>query len=886
MDNFIKPLKKSKSQLMKFCVVLLSSLVLFLVPMVSFCQQPASPLEASFLQYQQLKKSSTFGLQWQSLGPVVNSARVEAVQSDPTHPGTMYISFGSGNLWKTTDNGLTWKAIFEDEPVYGIGDIALAPSNPNILYVGTGVNLKKPRNFTMPGNGVYKSEDGGNSWKYCGLNDSWQIGKIAVDPTNPDIVVVAVLGHFWSTNKNRGIYRTIDGGKTWEHALYIDEKTGANDIVISHSNPNIMYASMWEMYPGITGKNSGIYVSRNGGKSWEKSSNGFPQNSDVGRIGVAVSYTNPLKAYALVDNEGKKATAEIYKTQDGGKNWEQANQQDLKINSVVGWYFEHIYVNPKNDDEIFGLGVRMAHSTNGGKDFTLIGGDVYHLFPSGADRLHLDQCELWINPENPDHMALGNDGGLYVTYNKGLTWLHHNNIPAGEFYDITVDNQNPYNIYGGTQDDATVYGPAKEWNPKYADQWKYLWVDAWSGGDGCITQVDPADPNTVYFSSQEGAVMRKNMKEDRSVSVKPKLPENSKDTLQYNFVTPYIISHFDSKTLYHAGNYVFKSTNRGDNWKLISDDLSHSSDPKKNSLAAGAFAESPIQPGHLFLGTDKGAFWCTDDDGATWKERSKGLPNGYIRSIFPSRFQKGRIYVTLTGLNYDDLSCHIYVSENGGEKWQKLQGNLPDETSYVIYEDPQFENLLFAGLYRGVYISVDRGITWSLFGDGMPARAVSDLEIEKNSKDLIAATYGRGIYKTNLKPLYEALTLGLPMKKNYLFEIPTVNLPWVNDTHRDFDYATAQKVSITFWSVKNQAVALKIVDEKGNLIWSDSLEAKLGVNEFRRDLITKHNTSPEPYFINYDEFIEKGKYKVIMEMGGDTLEGKLQVEDGIKPLNK
>lgn len=527
---------------MKLHFIILNSLMLFLAPKALLSQQPASPLEASFLQHKELKASTTFGLQWESLGPVLNSARVEAVQINPTHPGTMYVAFGSGNLWKTTDNGLTWKAIFEDQPVLGIGDIALAPSNPDILYVGTGESLKKARNFTMPGNGVSKSEDGGSTWKHCGLNDSRHIGEIAVHPTNPDIVVVSVLVHFWSTNKNRGIYRTINGGKTWEHVLYVDEKTGANDIVISPLDPNIMYDSMWEMNPGITGKNSAIYVSRNGGKNWEKTSNGFPQNPDIGRIGVAVSYTNPLKAYALVDNKGKKASAEIYKTLDGGKKLERTHQEDLMINSVVGWYFQDICVNPKNDDEIFGLAVRMAHSTNGGKDFDLIGGDVYHLFPSGTNPLHLDQCELWINPENPDHMAVGNDGGLYVTYNKGCSWLHHNNIPPGEFYDITLDTQSPYNIYGGTQDDATVYGPAKEWNPKYADQWKYLWVDPWSGGYGCITQVDPKDPNTVYFSSQEGVVRRKNMREDRSISIRPKLPKNHKSTLQYNFCYP--IYHF------------------------------------------------------------------------------------------------------------------------------------------------------------------------------------------------------------------------------------------------------------------------------------------------------------------------------------------------------
>lgn len=872
-----------KLNLMKLQFLYLVGLLLFLQPIIAVGQQPSSPLEASYRQHKKLSEAKTLGLEWESLGPVVNSARVEAVQLDPTRPGTMYVAFGSGNLWKTTDNGLTWKTLFENQPVLGIGDIALAPSNPNILYVGSGESLKKARNFTMPGNGVYKSVDGGDTWKHCGLDDSWHIGEIAVHPTNPNIVVVAVLGHFWSTNKNRGIYRTVDGGDSWEHVLFVDEKTGANDIVISPSDPNVMYASLWENNPGITGNNSAIYVSRNGGESWEKASNGFPQGPEVGRIGVAVSYTNPLKAYALVDNKGQKETAEIYKTVDGGQQWKRTHEDDLMINSVVGWYFQDIYVNSKNDEEIFGLGVRMAHSANGGKDFDLIGGDVFHMFPSDADQLHLDQCELWINPDFPDHMAVGNDGGLYVTYNKGKSWMHHNNIPAGEYYDIAVDNQDPYLVYGGTQDDATVYGPAVEWNPKYPDRWQYLWIDAWSGGDGCITQVDPEDPNTVYFSSQNGAARRKDMQKDRSVSIKPKLPKNHGGTLQYNFVTPYVISHYDSKTLYHAGNYVFKSENRGDDWQLISGDLSNSSQAEKQSFSAGAFAESPLKPGYLYVGTDKGAFWATKDDGVKWKEYSEGLPNGYIRSIVPSKYDASRIYITLSGINYDDLSNYIYVTENGGKKWHKIQGNLPNETAYVIYEDPKFEDVLYAGLLRGVYISVDRGLTWSLLGEHMPIVAVADLEIQENTTDLLVATHGRGIYKTNLKPLHKALELGLPLKKNYLFHTPSVKRPWVNDTHRDIDYNTVKKVPITFWATKSQAVSIKIHNEAEELVWSHSLAAKEGMNQFRWDLIIKKQSSPKPYFIHYDKFIEKGVYKILLEMNGETLTGTLKVEEGSRP---
>ena len=667
-------------------------------------QEEKSPLLDSWEQHLRMKKSSEFGLEWISIGPVMNSARVEAVQCDPGRPGTWYVAFGSGNLWKTFNHGLTWRPIFENQSALGIGDIALAPSNPDVIWLGSGESLKKPRNFTMPGTGVFRSDDGGKSWKNTGLPDSYHIGEIAVHPKNPDIVFVAVQGHFWSTNKNRGLYRTVDGGETWEHVLYVNERTGANDVVISPSSPEVIYVSMWENNPGISGEESGVYRSSDGGKSWQRLRGGLPDGPKTGRIGLAVSWSNPDKVYALVDNLNKenRLFAEVYRTQDGGKTWARTHEDELHIFSRIGWYFTDCYVNPQDDDEIFGLGVRVAHSKDGGRTFELIGGDVFHFFPNQAEVLHLDHCEMWINPLNPDNLALGNDGGLYISYDKGKSWMHHNNIPAGEFYDISVDNQDPYFVYGGTQDDSSVYGPAREWNPKFQDEWHYVWLDAWAGGDVCYTMADPLDPNIVYTSSQNGGIFRKDMRADRSVGIRPRLPKNHKGRQAYNFVAPYIISPHNPLTLYHAGNYIFKSLDRGDSWRLISPDLALSAYEGKKSVAAGAIAESPLEPGVLFVGTDRGAFWATHDDGMKWTEHSDGLADGYIRSICASRYSKSRVYVSVTGINYDDLRNHLYVSEDYGKTWQSVVSNLPDEVAYVIIEDPVNENILYAGLYRGV----------------------------------------------------------------------------------------------------------------------------------------------------------------------------------------
>jgi photosystem II stability/assembly factor-like uncharacterized protein len=552
---------------------------------------------------------------------------------------------------------------------------------------------------------------------------------------------------------------------------------------------------------------------------------------------------------------------------NGGKTWSRTHKDELMINSEVGWYFADIFVDPNNDDEIYALGVRLAHSSNGGKNFNLIGGDVYHLFPSPADPLHLDQNELWINPKNSNQLALCNDGGLYMSYDKGKTWLHYNNIPTGEFYDITLDKKKPYTIYGGTQDDATVYGPAKEWNPKYDNGWKYLWIDPWSGGDGCITVIDPVDSNTVYYSSQEGGIRRMDLQNKTSKPANPRSFLLSYN-MRYNFISPYFLSAFNNHTLYLGANFVLKSTDRGDSWKKISGDLSVGIDTNKNSLAAGALAESGLQKGLIYMGTDKGLFWVTEDDGGTWTDRSAGLPNSYIRCITPSQFNKARVYIAMSGMNYDDFGTHLYKSDDYGKTWKSIANNLPNEVSYVIKEDPVYENILYAGLYRSVYISLDRGETWSVLGKNMPASAVADLEIDTASKDLVAATHGRGIYKINLSPIYEKMNSQLT--DVILFDIPTVSVS-TPDRKVDLNSRFLDKMSISFWVNQPGNVTLNILNAADKPVWQTTITATKGFNEYRWDLITKKVDSPLPYFINYNELLKKGKYKVSLNAQGKII---------------
>ncbi|MDH3651616.1 MAG: hypothetical protein OEQ53_18170, partial [Saprospiraceae bacterium] len=726
--------------------------IILSIPMIgSYAQTQPHPLEVSFSPYQKAQKQTPYRLEWISIGPVVNSARVESIQLDHKSPGTMYVAFGSGNLWKTVDDGISWRPIFEDLPSHGIGDIVLAPSNPEIIYVGTGESLRKQRNFTLPGNGIYRSEDGGQTWDHRGLSNNWHVGEIAVHPHEPDIVFVAAMGKFWSPCNEKGIYKSDNGGRSWKRVLYINQNTRANDIVVSPSDPDVLYASMWEnnidttLFESVYGPNSSVYKSVNGGEDWIEINNGLPKGPRTGRIGLAVSYQNSDIAYAHVDNLNKERSkaSEIYKTTDGGRSWSRTHASDLIFSSVIGWYFSDIYVNPKNHEEIFALGVRVAHSQDGGKTFKYLGGEIQHINPSAAQTLHLDHCELWIDPQNPNHLALGNDGGLYVSKDKGQNWRHFNNIPAGEFYTITISPHEPHLVYGGTQDDATVFGPVNEWKPSFQDHWKYLWIDAWSGGDGCVTQIDPDDQSLIYFSMQEGNIWKMDLTKDTAYSVRPKSKHDSIQ-LNYNFVTPYIISPHQGQTLYHAGNYIYKSTDGAQTWQKISPDISVSKINSKKSLAASAFAESPITAGHLYLGTDHGAFWCTEDDGNLWRENSDQLADAYIRSICPSAFDPNRLYLTMTGLDYDDHENYIYRSEDLGQTWTKLGLNLPKQPANVILEDPYFEQVLYLGMHRGVFVSLDKGETWELLGSNVPGVPVADLKIMEKNNELIIATHGRG----------------------------------------------------------------------------------------------------------------------------------------------
>ena len=850
-------------------------------------QQPRSSLEASYESHLEMKQATPFNLPWVSIGPMVNSARADIVQGDPIHTGTMYVGFGSGGLWKTINNGVSWSPIFENQSAPGIGDAELAPSDPSIIYVGTGEHLKKPRNFTLPGTGMFRSGDAGKTWQHIGLEDSWSIAEIAIHPKDPNIVLAAVLGHLWSPNKNRGVYRTTDGGRHWTQVLYKDGSTGANDVVISPTDPNIVYASLWEVHPGISGRNSGVYRSVDGGKTWSPANVGLPTGPKLGRIGLAVSSMNPLKVYALVDNlaNPKEEAAELYRSTDGGHRWTRTHSKPFMIFPGIGWYFTDVYLDPKNDDEVYCLGVRLAHSVDGGKSFEFIGGKVDHVNPSAAQGMHLDQSELWIDPKNPDHLLLGNDGGAYGSFDRGKNWTHYNNIPTGEFYDLSIDPSR-YIIYGGTQDDATVYGPSTELNTDFPDPWRYLWIDPWNGGDGCVSAVDPVDSNIVYYSMQHGAAVRLDRHMDTTTSIMPSLPEGSNDTLRFNYIAPYFISAHDHATMYHGGNFIFKSTRHGDDWKVISPDLSRSAYPSKRSVAAGALVESRLKKGLLFAGMDKGACWVSRNDGEDWQEISSGLADRYIRSICASRFDEHRVYLAMTGINEDDLRAYLYRSDDQGATWISISKGLPDEPVNVVLEDPMHEDIIYAGGLRGVYVSTDRGASWSSLGRDMPQAAIADMEVHEPTMDLVVATHGRSMYRLNLKPLHAWMSMSWKRDKDQLLEIAVGQRPWFNSAGGEVDKRTIVKTPITFWLTEAKAVRLSVVDSIGEEIWRKELQGVKGFNTFRWDLIVARQESNLPYFIDYEKFLPAGHYLMSLMVGAKVLIRPFEVVSTMSPYRR
>jgi photosystem II stability/assembly factor-like uncharacterized protein len=693
-------------------------------------------------------ESPFYSMRWKSIGPEFQSGRIECIAPVPGKPSEMYVGVGSGGLWKTVNNGTTWTPIFEQQSSIAVGDVAVAPSKPSTVWLGTGEVLLA--RSALPGMGIFKSTDAGRTWTNMGLKDTQHIARVLVHPADPKIVFVAAIGHQNSVNEQRGVFRTKDGGKTWSKVLFINDHTAAVDLVMDPTDAATLYASLWQRGrngQGNSGNESGIYKSTDGGESWQRLSGGLPKGEHVGRIAVDIAPSSPNVLYALADEGSNDG---FYRSEDGGKSWARTYDK-----LQARWDWCELRVSPDNEDEVYSIGQNSFVTKDAGAHFTKIAGDIVHLLPHGADVIHLDTHAMWINPDNSDHVVFGTDGGLFVTYDRCRTWLHLNNMPIAECYAITYDMRDPYNVYVGTQDNAALYGPVSHRpRPGKPDAWKHVYLDPWGGGDSYFTYRDPVDDDTIYYEHQFGEIRRKNMESGDTANIQPRLDG---EELSFAWMTPFFPSTHNGRILYCGANRVFKSTNRGTDWTAISGDLvSENAVVNARYGAITTLAESPLKAGLLFAGTDNADLFVTTDDGQTWDPINATLPKQGFTRVFPSPHDVNRVFATLSGSGMDDYRPYVYRSDDLGKSWTAISVGLPLEPVNVVLEDPRISNLIYVGTDMGVYVSLDGGQHWDSLCANLPTTSVYDLFVHPRDNQLVIGTHGRSCYVVDAQAIQDA----------------------------------------------------------------------------------------------------------------------------------
>lgn len=692
------------------------------------------------------------GLKWRSIGPAYTSGRIADIAVNPTNHSEWYVAVASGNIWKTENNGTTFEPVFDKYGAYAIGCITIDPNNTNVVWAGTGEN--NHQRALGYGDGVYKTLDGGKSWKNMGLKESRQIGKILVDPRNSDVVYVAAEGSVWGPGGDRGLYKTTDGGKTWNRILEISEHTGVNNVVMDPRNPDVLYATSEQRRRHVHtkiggGPESAIYKSTDAGETWEKLTSGIP-SADMGGIGIDISPVDPDVIYAIIEAAGESGG--FFRSTDRGASW-----QKMSSHSASGQYYNEIFCDPKDADKVYSVETISHVTDDGGKTWNRI---------SNKNR-HVDDHAMWIDPDEPDHFLIGGDGGIYETFDGGKEYIFKSNLPVTQFYRVQVDNSNPfYYVYGGTQDNSSMGGPSRNTSRGgvLSDDWFVT-----NGGDGFWTQIDPVDPNIVYAESQYGYMVRYDRKSKERVDIRPE-PGKGEDSYKWNWNTPLIISPHSHTRLYCAANKVFRSDDRGNTWEVISDDLTAhidrnswpvmdkfwSSDAVAKDVSTSLYGEivsldeSAVKEDLLYVGTDDGLIQVTEDAGKNWTkiDAFPGIPeHTYVSDILASKFEEHVVYASFDNILRDDFKPYLLKSTDKGKTWTSITGNLPENhTIHSIQEDFINPNLLFAGTEFGCFFTVDGGTNWIQLKSGIPTISVKDIAIQKRESDLVLATFGRGFY--------------------------------------------------------------------------------------------------------------------------------------------
>lgn len=845
---------------------------------------------------QELEPGHFAALSARSIGPAGMSGRIAAIDAVETDPNIIYVGAATGGLWKSVNGGQSWDPLFDEQRVLGIGSVAVFQASPEIVWVGTGEG--NPRNSAGVGAGIYKSMDGGRSWTFLGLEGSERIHRIVLHPTNPDVAFAGVMGPAWSDGEERGVYRTTDGGATWERVLFVNPRTGIADLVMDPSNPNKLFAAMWEFrrWPWFFesgGAGSGLFVTHDGGRSWKRLSanDGLPAGN-LGRMGLTIARNDPDVVYALVE-AGRSA---LLRSTDGGASWETVNDDEGVASRP--FYYADIFVDPSNELRLFNLHSRIMRSEDSGKSFENISGDV-----------HSDFHALWINPNDSRQMYLGTDGGVYVTRDRGDHWRFIDNLPVGQFYHVSVDNEVPYNVYGGMQDNGSWRGPSDLW--ENGGIRNYHWKEV-GFGDGFGTLIDPTDNNLGYSMSQGGGLVRFDLRTGERKGIRPWAPDGVE--LRFNWNAPIATDPFEIGTIYYGSQFVHQSTDRGATWQIISGDLT-TNDPEKQRQdesggittdATGAenhttiftIAPSPAEPELIWVGSDDGLVHLTRSGGGDWEElgqRMKDIPEGsWVSHIEASKHAGGTAYVTFDDHRRGNWAPYIYRTENYGRDWDDL-GEESGIWGFVhtLEEDPVTPNLLFAGTEFGLYVSLNRGEDWFPWRNGVPPAPVRSLVIHPRDHDLVIGTHGRAIYiLDDIRPLRAlAASPELLSAPVHLFDTQPAYLRGeaaVDGYHFAGDamfqgQTKPSGATITYSigpSVQAPSAAIEILDPEGQVIRSLEGPATSGIHRIGWDLRETNpvgENSSGGFFGPQGLEVLPGTFEVRVMAGGSEATGHLEV---------
>ncbi len=834
--------------------------------------------------------SGIFGaIEARSIGPAAMSGRVAAIDAVNSDPRIIYVGAASGGVWKSINGGDTFKPVF-DKYSQSIGAVAIDQSRPETVWVGTGES--DTRNSVSVGTGIYKTTDGGENWQLTGLEKSERIARIMIHPKNSDTVYVAVPGNLWNSSEDRGLYKTMDGGKTWQKILYINMDTGCSDVVMDPQNPEIVYAATWQFrrkpyFFTSGGPGSGIHKSVDGGKTWTQIRKGLPEG-DLGRIAIAVAPSKTNFLYATV--EAKKTA--LYRSEDSGANWVRVST-DINV-QVRPFYFSHVYVDPKDHKRVYKPGFNLTMSADGGETFTVFGRST-----------HSDHHALYINPISPTNLILGTDGGIYVSSDRGYNWQFVRSLPLSQFYHVNFDMNTPYNVYGGLQDNGSWMGPSQSVSGIQNKDWRNVGF-----GDGFHVWADPLDKNVVYSEFQGGKILRFDLTSGDLKEISPYAKEGQPD-LRFNWNTPIEISEKNPKTIYVGAQRVFRSMDKGESWEAISPDLTTNDKEKQRQAESGGItidnstaenhctiftiSASPVDEKLIWAGTDDGNLQLTKDGGKTWSNltsRITGLPpNTWVSTVEASRHSPAVAYATFDGHRTGDMKTYVYQTTDYGQTWKSLATDTLKGYAHVVREDIVNPNLLFVGTEFGLFLTIDGGQQWAQFTGGFPSVSVNDLAIHPREHDLIIGTHGRGVYIVDdITPIRQINDQMLESKLVFLNTRPAeIRFPrFSQEFTGDDEYVgdnTPEAAWITYYLKDRHMMGdmkIEVYDSEGKLISTIPAGKRKGINRVPWYMRLKPpKVAPSPqlgYGPMVGPTVPEGTYKVKVLKGNETFDSQIQLK--------